>query len=216
MPASPAPVGTAGRRSAKKDPIRQAAMRVFLRHGYAGTSIDAILAEAGVSRQTLYNHFGGKEGLFRAVVQDVLDEVLGALADQVEESALGESDDLETDLTRLGTTWARVMLQPHVLALRRLVIGESTTFPHLAQTWIERGPERLQQYLLRAFGRLADRGLLRLDDPQVTVTLYAHSMVLIPDQAMMRLGTTPDEATIDRYITAAVRMFLARYAATQN
>lgn len=35
MPASPAPVGTAGRRSAKKDPIRQAAMRVFLRHGYA-------------------------------------------------------------------------------------------------------------------------------------------------------------------------------------
>lgn len=169
-----------------------------------------------MSRQTLYNHFGGKEGLFRAVVQDVLDEVLGALADQVEESALGESDDLETDLTRLGTTWARVMLQPHVLALRRLVIGESTTFPHLAQTWIERGPERLQQYLLRAFGRLADRGLLRLDDPQVTVTLYAHSMVLIPDQAMMRLGTTPDEATIDRYITAAVRMFLARYAATQN
>uniref|UniRef100_A0AAU2VEM2 Uncharacterized protein n=1 Tax=Streptomyces sp. NBC_00003 TaxID=2903608 RepID=A0AAU2VEM2_9ACTN len=61
--------------------------------------------------------------------------------------------------------------------------------------WNERGPQRLEQ-LLRAFGRLADRGLLRLDDPQVTVTLYAHGMVLIPDQAMMRLGTTPDEPTI--------------------
>lgn len=128
MPASPTPP-TAGRRNAKQDAIRQAAMRVFLRHGYAGTSVDAILAEAGVSRQTLYNHFGGKEGLFRAVVQDVLDQVLGTLADQVEETALGESDDLEADLTRLGTTWATVMLQPHVLALRRLVIGESTNFP---------------------------------------------------------------------------------------
>ncbi|MFJ8388884.1 TetR/AcrR family transcriptional regulator [Streptomyces sp. NPDC094438] len=216
MPPSPAPAGTAGRGSAKKDAIRQASMRVFLRHGYAGTSIDAILAEAGVSRQTLYNHFGGKEGLFRAVVQDVLDEVLGTLASQVEETALGESDDLETDLTRLGTSWARVMLQPHVLALRRLIIGESATFPHLARMWNERGPQRLEQYLLRAFGRLADRGLLLLDDPQVTVTLYAHSMVLIPDQAMMQLGTTADEATIDRYVTAAVRMFLARYATTKD
>ncbi|WP_329571003.1 TetR/AcrR family transcriptional regulator [Kitasatospora sp. NBC_01266] len=212
MPAPLTPPAPAGRRNAKQDAIRRAAMRVFLRHGYAGTSIDAILAEAGVSRQTLYNHFGGKEGLFRAVVQDVLDEVLDTLAEQVEESALGESDDLEADLTRLGTTWVRVMLQPHVLALRRLIIGESTTFPHLAQAWNERGPERLQQLLLRAFGRLADRGLLRLDDPQVTVMLYAHSMVLIPDQAMLQLGSPPDQATIDRYIGAAVRMFLARYA----
>ncbi|WP_406100942.1 hypothetical protein OG698_01595 [Streptomyces sp. NBC_01003] len=52
-------------------------------------------------------------------------------------------------------------------------------------------------------------------NPQVTVTLFAHSMVLIPDQAMLRLMPTPDDS-IDRYITAAVRMLLARYATNQT
>ena len=211
MPASPRSPGAA-RPGGTKDAIRRAALEVFLRRGYAVTSIDTILAGAGVSRQTLYNHFGGKEDLFRAVVQDVLDEVLGTLAAQVDESALGESEDLEADLTTLGTTWVHVMLQPHVLALRRLVIGESIAFPHLAQAWHEQGPARLQDSLLRAFGRLADRGLLRLEDPQVTVTLYAHNMVLIPDRSMLQSGPVPDDATNDRYISAAVRMFLARYA----
>lgn len=41
-------------------------------------------------------------------------------------------------------------------------------------------------------------------------------MALIPDQAMRQPSPTPDEASIDRYITAVVRMFLARYATNQT
>jgi AcrR family transcriptional regulator len=42
---------------------------VFCREGYAGANIDMIAAEAGVSRQTIYNHHGDKEKLFVAVVK---------------------------------------------------------------------------------------------------------------------------------------------------
>ena len=47
------------------------ATRLFAAHGYEGTSIEAVLKEAGVSRGSLYHHFAGKEALYEAVVEDV-------------------------------------------------------------------------------------------------------------------------------------------------
>ncbi len=49
----------------------EVATRLFAEHGYDGTPIDAVLAESGVSRGSLYHHFPGKEALFWAVLEDV-------------------------------------------------------------------------------------------------------------------------------------------------
>lgn len=46
------------------------ATRLFAAHGYDGTSIEAVLAESGASRGSLYHHFPGKEALFLAVLED--------------------------------------------------------------------------------------------------------------------------------------------------
>ncbi|MBB5936912.1 TetR/AcrR family transcriptional regulator [Streptomyces zagrosensis] len=59
----------AGRLSAKREAILRAAVEVFLREGYARASVDAIAEEAGVAKQTVYNHFGDKERLFLAAVE---------------------------------------------------------------------------------------------------------------------------------------------------
>ena len=196
----------------KRDLIRKAALAVFLQHGYAGTSIDLILDASGVSRQTLYNHFGGKEELFLAVIGAMLDDLLGELAEHVDEFALGDTEDLAGDLIGLGVAWVELMLQPDFVALRRLVIGEAANFPQLAKVWQERGPRRLHDRLLRAFGRLAGRGLLDLADPVVTTELFAHSVTMLPGHfAMLQADIAPDKETTDRYVTAAVQMFLARY-----
>src|SRR5260370_25136545 len=49
--------------------LRAAAHRLFLHQGYLATSIDAILAEAGISsKETLYRHYATKEALFVAVL----------------------------------------------------------------------------------------------------------------------------------------------------
>lgn len=47
------------------------ARRAFAEHGYAETSMDALCAEAGVTRGALYHHFGGKDGLLEAVVREI-------------------------------------------------------------------------------------------------------------------------------------------------
>ena len=57
-----------------------AARRSFARVGYANTSMDALCAEAGLTRGALYHHFGGKDGLLEAVVRQI-DKELGARVD---------------------------------------------------------------------------------------------------------------------------------------
>lgn len=56
---------------------------VFAERGYDGTSVEEIAERAGVSKPVVYEHFGGKEGLYAVVVdremQLLLDMVTGAL-----------------------------------------------------------------------------------------------------------------------------------------
>ncbi|WP_067798259.1 TetR/AcrR family transcriptional regulator [Actinomadura formosensis] len=73
--------------------ILTAAMTVFGRYGYRRTSMEMIAKAAGISRPALYQHFSGREDVFRAMGAHMLDEVLrsareaaaaeGALADQL-------------------------------------------------------------------------------------------------------------------------------------
>jgi TetR/AcrR family transcriptional regulator, mexJK operon transcriptional repressor len=197
---------------AKPEQIRRAALKVFLDHGYANTSIDMILAEAVVSRQTLYRYFKGKEPLFLAVVADILNEVLAAITDAMREADLERSDDLETDLVQIGRAWMRIMLQPDVLALRRLVIGEAARLPHLAAAWDDHGPGQVRKILEPCFNALAERGLMTLDkDPQLTVAFYARTMTIPVEIAMIDIDFALSQDTIETYIRGGVKMFLARY-----
>src|SRR5689334_23918731 len=73
------------RRGRPRDPERcrrilEAARTHFNEHGLERASVDAIAADAGVSKMTIYSHFTSKEGLFEAVVRDRTDRVMGGLA----------------------------------------------------------------------------------------------------------------------------------------
>lgn len=197
---------------AKPEQIRRAALKVFLDHGYANTSIDMILAEAVVSRQTLYRYFKGKEPLFLAVIADILNDALAAITNAMRDADLDHSDDLETDLVQIGRAWMHIMLQPDVLALRRLVIGEAARLPHLAAAWDDHGPGQVRRLLEPCFQALAERGLMTLDqDPQLTVAFYARTMIIPVEIAMFNTDFAPGQDVIETYIRGGVKMFLARY-----
>src|SRR5688572_415169 len=63
----------------KRSLILDTASRVFAREGFAGASIDMIAAEAGISRQTVYNQIGDKEKVFAAVVEDTTEKANAGL-----------------------------------------------------------------------------------------------------------------------------------------
>jgi TetR/AcrR family transcriptional repressor of mexJK operon len=199
------------RSTRKRRAILEAATATFLRNGYLGTSMDEIAALAAVSKQTVYKHFADKERLFSEIVTSAVNEVSDPNYDEV--LNLRDSGDVEADLRELAHRQLARVMQPRLLALRRLVIGEAGRFPELGRTFYERGPGRTVAALATAFARLAERGVLQLDDPLLAAAHFNWLIMSIPlNQAMLCGDDGPsDSADLDRYADTGVRVFLAAY-----
>jgi AcrR family transcriptional regulator len=200
------------RRSARKRrAILQAATAAFLRRGYLGTSMDEIAALAGVSKQTVYKHFADKERLFGQIVVATVDEIADPNCDEA--LNLQDTGDVEGDLRDFARRQLRAVMQPRLLQLRRLVIGEAGRFPQLGRLFYERGPGRTIDALAAMFERLASRGVLELDDARLAAAHFNWLVMSIPLNQAMLLGddepATPAE--LDRYADAGVRAFLAAH-----
>jgi TetR/AcrR family transcriptional regulator, mexJK operon transcriptional repressor len=199
-----------GRWARKHQAILDAATAVFLRHGYLGTSMDEIAARARVSKQTVYVHFADKERLFTQIVAATVDEASDPVHAEVRQ--LQDSGDLEADLGDLARRQLRLVMQPRLLALRRLVIAEATRFPELGRTFYERGAGRTVAALAETFARLGARDMLDVDDPLLAATHFNWLVMSAPvNQAMLLGRNNPDPAELDRFAEGGVRAFLAAY-----
>ncbi|AQZ68162.1 Transcriptional regulator, TetR family [[Actinomadura] parvosata subsp. kistnae] len=201
-----------GRTARKRRQILEAALPVFLRNGYVGTSMDEVAALASVSKQTVYKHFTDKEQLFTSIIMDTTGQVEG-LAKMIT-AALEDTDDLEKDLRELARQFLARIMSPDVLKLRRLVIAEADRFPDLGRTWYAQGFERSLETMATAFGRLAERGLLRTDDPALAAEHFVGLLLWIPVNKAMFSGGGGHytEADLDRLADAGVAAFLRAYA----
>ncbi|MFE5912730.1 TetR/AcrR family transcriptional regulator [Streptomyces wedmorensis] len=209
QPPKPAPTGA--RAARKRQAVVRAARDLFLREGF-GVGMDAIAAEAGVSKVTVYNHFGSKEALFTAVVAGALDEPLHGAGDGPDLSALAGADDLRAALTEAGRAWAHaVRTDAEGRALRTLVATELHRFPELGRAWRAHGPAGHHPAVAEALRTLADRGLLEIPDLEVAV-LQLYSLLVFPQMVFEQYGTELDEELSERLVVDGVEMFLRRYA----
>jgi TetR/AcrR family transcriptional repressor of mexJK operon len=209
---APAEAQEETRSARKRRAILDAAATLFLRRGYRGTSMDEIAALAAVSKQTVYKHFVDKERLFSEIVVATVSEISDPVYDEVLE--LQDSGDVEDDLRGLARRLLGRVMQPRILQLRRLVIGEAGRFPELGRTFYEQGPGRTISALATVFERLAERGVLQLDDPLLAAAHFNWLVMSSPLNQAMFLGEDqpPPRADLDRHADAGVRAFLAAYA----
>ncbi|WP_433787724.1 TetR/AcrR family transcriptional regulator [Actinomycetospora sp. CA-101289] len=190
--------------------IVRAATELFLRQGFRATSTEQIAAAAAVSKQTVYTRFGDKESLFREVVLAVAPTAEAFAADLT--SSLVDAvtaDEVEAVLRAVARRYLAAVMDPQVLALRRLVIGEAARFPEVAAAYYARSPAMVLAALAREFGRLAERGLVTLDDPRRAADDFAFLLLGRPlDHGMFH--ATP-EIDIAEAADHAVDVFLAAH-----
>ena len=207
------PAETLGRSERKHRAILEAAEEMFLAGGYLGTNMDELAARSQVSKQTVYKHFGSKEALFVELVTSMTD----AAGDRVHVDIADptEAADLPSFLEAYADRQLDIVMTPKLLQLRRLVIGEGTRFPELAEALYDHGPKRAIATLARMFERLAERGLLRVDDPTAAATGFNWLVMGEPVNRAMLLGDAaiPTAAERAAQVRAAVRVFLAAYGA---
>jgi len=190
----------------------EAATRAFLSKGYDSTSMDDVASLAKVSKPSVYRFFSDKERLFAEIISSTTDQVHIAMRDTLE--TLPASEDVEADLNRLASRFLKVLMQPQVLRLRRLVIANAERFPAVCRAWYEEGFERMLGTLAGCFKELADRKLLRVSDPFIAAHHFVGLLLWIPINRAMFTGDVhaSDAAKLDAYAMTAVRAFLSAYS----
>ena len=202
----------AGERAGRKRlQIRQAAVGAFLRSGYVGTSMDDVAAAARVSKQTVYKHFGSKEELFVAILEATVGDVMDEVFERV-----GSSQDrhggLEEELLTTGRRLIVLVMQPELLALRRLMTGEASRFPQLGEVWWRGGPARLAAELTGRLQQAVNEGELAIDDVRLAAEQLQWLILSIPlNRAMLCPGQAYTSGELHRYSDAGVRTFLAAH-----
>lgn len=157
----------------KSATILKGAMQEFLKHGYAGTSMDQIAKVAGVSKATVYSHFGEKESLFNAVIQDLVQEKFQTVMSLERPESLGQ--DPKQVLSEMVTKMLENTLSDRNFHnFIRIIIGESGRFPELAKAYVNNlakpGITALTNYL-------KSHPELKLEDPEATVRIIVGSLV---------------------------------------
>jgi TetR/AcrR family transcriptional repressor of mexJK operon len=198
------------RSARKKAAILEAAQEVFFANGFVGSSMDQVAATAAVSKQTVYKHFTDKDALFREVVNNVVRaRDVGIAADFL---TAGEGS-IETRLQSFARMFLKGAMQPDVLKLRRLVIGEVGRFPELGRAFYDLGPKRAAEQLALALREAADRQYLYLEDPHIAADDLLGLILFVPLNQAMLLGdqTSLTQERLDRYADQGVATFLRAY-----
>ncbi|MFE1029920.1 TetR/AcrR family transcriptional regulator C-terminal domain-containing protein [Streptomyces sp. E2N166] len=195
--------------------IERAALRVFAREGCTRARLDTVAAEAGVAESTLLEHYPDRERLLLSVVLNSAASVAAALAD-IAERRLSTRTDLEADLIAFGRAWQRPLTEfPEHFALVRQLNAEIARLPaNVLEVWRSAGPQRAEQALARGLAKVAERGLLDIEDP---CRAAGHFVLLVATPVAQRSfhGALPltDEET-DELVTQGVRDFLRLYRST--
>ena len=190
--------------AARRKAFVDAARTLFFANGYTGTTMSSIASKVGGSKTTLWTYFPSKEELFAAVVDDIVGEYGTAL-----------HVDLPVDapvvdvLTRFGNILMTALVTTPLLSLFRLVVGEAERFPHLAETFYERGPRRGKARAAVWVAAKMERGELRAGDPMQAVRhfaglcqagIYQHAVLGLPEgRETGRLAAEVDAAVATFY-----------------
>jgi AcrR family transcriptional regulator len=204
-----------GRADARRseDAILAAARTLFLDAGYDGVNLDRVAEAAGVSRQTVYNRFGGKEALFRATVRRHWAGVM-TWSDQVRATIRDvRFPDPAAKLVGIARAVLRFIDDADQAAFTRLVIAESRSHPWIGEEFHRFGQALTLETLADILGAMHEQGVLDCDQPDIAARQF---LALINEFSLWPkvLGAGAAQADVrdpDAIVTEAVATFLCRY-----
>jgi TetR/AcrR family transcriptional repressor of mexJK operon len=192
---------------AKRAAILEAAQRLFMRNGYDGSSMDAIAAEAGVSKLTVYSHFTDKETLFSfAVKSKCLQQVPELLFD------LAEGVPIDQVLLNIGRSFHQLINSDESIELHRVLISHGAQDGKLSQMFFDAGPQRLINEMEQLLIKANAAGLLSIAKPLCAADQF-FSLVKGGCNFLLLIGCAkPQTASeTDTHICDAVELFVRAY-----
>lgn len=178
---------------AKRAAILDGARAVFMREGFAQGSMDAIAAEAGVGKQTIYRHFRSKEALVEALVEAMCaPEVL-----QPPPRSLPARERLRAVLLTLAAGVAG----PDSIRLYRAIVAEADRMPGLGRLFWKAGPRQVRAVIAQLWAEAHDSA----SAPMVAEQLVALALGDAYQALLLGVGS-PEPEVFERQIDAALAL----------
>lgn len=192
---------------AKRQAILDAAQSLFLSNGYDGSSMDAIAAEAGVSKLTVYNHFTDKETLFSAAVA-------AKCTSQLPEGLFELTSDvsIEKVLMNIGRAFHTLINSRESIELHRVMVSLSTQESKLPEMFFQAGPQTLIDKMTRLLTQANSSGTLKVETPQLAADQFFCLLKGTSNFALLigcRSAHSPQEAEL--HVSDCVKMFIRAY-----
>lgn len=190
----------------KRAAIINAAGGAFISDGFSGTTMDQIAARAGVSKLTLYRHFGSKEDLFGAALKSKCDELMGPeTLDQARTLPLREG------LISVGRAFLNLILAPECMAIHRVLCVEAERNPGLARLFFQNAILYTKAKVIAFLTHHVDRGDLRIADVEIAAWDLLSLLKARPHMSVL-LGiqdVAPND--LDRHVAHCVDLVLAAW-----
>lgn len=191
---------------AKRKKILEVAAHCFFEGGFAGTAIEQVAADAGVSKVTIYNQFGDKRGLFTAAVECECEKMRGyfSLAEMPQGS-------IRERLMAIGEAMLAFLFRPEMMQFERRIAAETEHDPAIGLAFLEAGPRRMKQAFSAWLRHACEAGELVIGDTDLAAEQFVALCKGMCDLEH-RFGARVTPADSQRRLVGAIAMFLAAYA----
>jgi AcrR family transcriptional regulator len=160
--------------------ILDAARAEFAHFGYAATSMESVARRASVSTKTLYRVVPNKAALFEAMVTDRTEVFVSTVRLRA-----CEGGNVEAALADALIVCADLMLDGEVIALQRIIAGESDKFPEISGTFFHKAIMPTQTALANWLRAQEKRGTIELDDADTAAGMLLGMLAMQPLRASM-------------------------------
>ena len=191
----------------KRYQILDAAVSLFTKQGYAGTSMDLIAKNADVSKQTVYTHFGSKDELFSASIEYKCESL------QIVDLSLHDLSDPYTVLLTLVQSFTEFMTSKEVCAVHKICVFESTTYPQVSEIFYKAGPLRIINEVSLLMLKLHQQKILTIEHPRHAASQFLNMMkgeLWMQIEFNIKERVSPEE--VEAYLRNSVAFFIRGYA----
>lgn len=193
--------------SKKRKSFITAAEELFLNQDYASVTIDAIVKTAKSSKPTFYNYFKSKDDLFEAYIIDSAQDFMNELNEIITFTTT-----IDKTLYQLGLTYIKKLLSPHIIALNKLVIGESKRQPEIVKIYFEQGVMKVVSTFIYVMEKAVKTRVLQAQSPCVLAKYFkALCDAECQELALWGQKSTWTEEEIHQQTETAVKHFLKIY-----
>ncbi|GIU46032.1 TetR family transcriptional regulator [Shewanella sairae] len=190
----------------KREQILQAAKELFCEQGFPNTSMDEVAKLAGVSKQTVYSHFGCKDDLFVASIESK------CLVHGVNQELLSDPLTPEVSLALFAKHFGEVITSPEAVTVFKACVSQSDSHPKISELFYSAGPKHILGLLAEYLAKVSVIGDYQFNNPHHCAVRLC---LMVFGEVRMRLDLGLDVSDLlaerEQYINDTVEMFLKAY-----